>query len=221
MKANLLVFIFLFAFASSVEAQEKFQCLGYIASEEEQILAMEELKDSMYFPSTPSFDSPLLTKREFTVLKSYTSFFYKTVNKLLRKDTYFDEFWRLSILNTTKTICSALTKLPKLKNKVLFRVVDNTPELAAIYEDNTILTEKSFISTAMDMKGIKRFLGQKPNGSHILFTITTTHGKDISSYSGIPKEREALIPAGLKFRVKILKQAEGNNPLEIALEEIN
>lgn len=220
MKVNLLVFLFLLSLSSFAGVQDKFQCLGYIATEEEQILAMEELKEWAYFPSTPSFTSLYLTKKESTVLKSYTSFFYKDVNTLLRQGTYVDEMFGFSILNTTKTLCSALTKLPQLKNKVLYRVIGNTPEMVALYQDNTIITEKSFLSTSMDMTGIKNFLGQRPNGSHILFTIHTVHGKEIGLLSEIPQEREALIPAGLKFRVKILKQAEGNTPLIIALEEI-
>lgn len=220
----LLILIFKTSFA--VASETNFECLNYVASDEEQTLAIEELKNALFYPSLPR-PSNILTKEEATIITSYTAWFYRPMNDALRSDRYYAYTYpRLSILNVIKTLCSALTKLPELNSEVLYRAVAETPEVLNFYQDGSIITEKAFLSTSTSRSGIRSFLRQQAKHvrklpRHIVFIIHTKKAKDITAFSEFPKEREALIPAGLKFKVTVKGRSLFKNTLEIVLDQVD
>ncbi len=69
----------------------------------------------------------------------------------------------------------------------------------------------------MNIKSVQDFLGK----SGTLFTIKTTHGKDVSMFSAVPDEAEVILMPGTRVRAK----SEALNFIDrlfvIHLEEIN
>lgn len=212
--------LILILFSSLSFGTEKFTCLGYIATEEEQEQAYSDVIPSA--PDKKLRQNKYLTKNEQVVLRTYTNNYYQQINLALRydeKSVHYSE----SFTNTIKTLCSALTKLPKLQKPILYRVTDirgtDQEDILQLYPDGKVVVEKAFLSTSMSMAGIKKFapsLGK----NHILFHIHTSEAKDISYFSLLPLEQEALIPAGLKFKVTHKGQSSKNSPYIIILEQI-
>ena len=90
----------------------------------------------------------------------------------------------------------ALDKLPP-HNGPVFRGTDLPPEVLAQYQPGAVVSESAFLSTSMDL-GIAQSTAFAGN---VEFRILSKTGRDISSFSTFPSEREVLFPAGVPFYV--------------------
>ena len=82
------------------------------------------------------------------------------------------------------------------------------------YAPGAIVTELAFTSTSRG--------GVDPQyaDGNIEFVIYSHSGKDISGISPKSSEREVLIPAGARFRVRDVKPATESYPIQIILVEV-
>ena len=218
-----LLLTLLFILNTVAFSNDEFTCLDYIATEEEETRAISEMVNwQVVHPKERP--SKILNRNEISVIQSYTSYMYKGLNPVLRSGKYSVKYHGLedSFLNITKTLCSALTKLPRLNSSKLYRVakINEDVDLFDFYQDGHIIEEKSFVSTSTNMAGIKRF-APKLGKDHILFHIYTNEAKDISYFSVVPRENEALIPAGLKFKVTHKGRSSENGPYLIILDQVD
>jgi hypothetical protein len=90
----------------------------------------------------------------------------------------------------------ALEKLPPHSGPV-FRSTDLPPEALAQYQPGAIVSESAFLSTSMDL-GVAQSTAFAGN---VEFRILSKSGRDISSVSTFPTEREVLFKTGVPFYV--------------------
>ncbi len=113
------------------------------------------------------------------------------------------------VRNRTLTLNAALAKLPDHKG-VVERGSSLSPRAQAAYKPGEIVVEKAFTSASTE----------KPFGGNTRFTIRSRRGKDISSYSEHPNEKEVLFAAGTRFRV-LDAQRSGPDILAVKMEEVD
>ena len=90
----------------------------------------------------------------------------------------------------------ALEKLPPHVGPVV-RGTDLPPDVIAQYQPDAVVTERAFLSTSLE-PGIAQSTAFSGN---VEFRILSKTGRDISSFSTFPSEREVLFPAGVPFYV--------------------
>jgi hypothetical protein len=90
----------------------------------------------------------------------------------------------------------ALDKLPPHDGPV-FRGASLPPEMLAQYQPGATVSESAFWSTSMDL-GVARSTAFSGN---VEFWILSKTGRDISSFSAIPSEREVLFRTDVPFYV--------------------
>lgn len=129
--------------------------------------------------------------KDLTSLGDYTGVGYEDLNHALRTDTMdASQQARADALN------QALRKCEPHRGAV-FRGTDMPAEVLAQYQPGAVITESGFLSTTMDLT-----VAQSPAfAGNVEFRILSATGRDISSFSVIPDEKEVLFPTGTKFYV--------------------
>ena len=141
-----------------------------------------------------SRDSALLTWDESAALYLYTMPvpFYSSLNTVLRVESkQLLRPWLASL----KLLVTALKKLPPIA-AIVWRGVDY--DATENFVDHNVYTWWSLTSCSMNIKSVQDFLGT----SGTLFTIKTTHGKDVSMFSAVPDEAEVVLMPGTRVRAK-------------------
>jgi hypothetical protein len=89
-----------------------------------------------------------------------------------------------------------LEKLPPHSGMV-YRGADLAPDVLAQYQLGAVVTEHAFLSSSLDpaVAHSTAFAG------NVEFRIASKTGRDVSSFSTFPTEREVLFPTGLQFYV--------------------
>jgi hypothetical protein len=90
----------------------------------------------------------------------------------------------------------ALEKLPPHHGPV-FRGTHLPDGELARYQPGVVVTERAFVSTSID-PAVARFAAFAGN---VEFKILSKTGRDVSSFSAFPSEREVLFPPGVQFYV--------------------
>lgn len=139
-------------------------------------------------PSTPAGD---LNSDDLGALADYSGPGYRDMNNALRSGEM-DASQQVRI----EAVKTALAKLPPYEGPVV-RGTNLPPEVLARYRPGEVITEDAFLSTTTNV-GVARsptFTG------NVEFRILSKSGRDISSFSLFPEEREILFPPGTKFYV--------------------
>jgi NAD:arginine ADP-ribosyltransferase len=159
---------------------------------------------SAYSPQSPAHDhhGPVahnddhvpvgpLTSEHLSALSDYTGLGHEDLNGALRNGTMdASQQARVEALN------QALQKLPPHHGPV-FRGSHLPDDELARYQPGVVVTERAFLSTSMD-PAVARFAAFEGN---VEFKILSKTGRDISSVSMFPTEREVLFPTGVQFYV--------------------
>lgn len=109
---------------------------------------------------------------------------------------------RQLFLENLNYLRSGLAKLPDFRGEV-YRGAALTIEQLDKYEIGQAISEPAFTSTSVDKKvalGFGKWANGEDGMKHVLFTIQSRHGKDISS-DGLKYEKEVLLTAGSRFQV--------------------
>jgi hypothetical protein len=87
------------------------------------------------------------------------------------------------------------------------------PDVLARYQPDAVVTERAFLSTSVEpaVAQSTAFAG------NVEFRILSKTGRDISSFSTFPTEREVLFPTGTQFYVvdRRLDPATGRTIIEM------
>lgn len=156
-----------------------------------------------------------LTQDESAAIYLYTmeggnNSFYRSLNKTLRTE---DRRAAIPWFPYLKLLDTAFQKLPTVKKNVWRGVPGNVGNQ---FKRGQELVWWSVSSCSTDIDVIKQFLGPKST----LFMIECRTGKDISTYTNYPKEREVVLLPGTELRV-IGTLPDASNTLHIVhLEEI-
>jgi hypothetical protein len=159
---------------------------------------------STYSPQSPAHDhhgpvahadehvaAGLLTSGDQSALADYTGLGHEDLNDALRTDSMdASQHARFEALN------QALEKLPAHEGPV-FRGTDLPPEVLEQYQPGAIVSECAFLSTSMDL-GVAQSTAFAGN---VEFRILSKTGRDISSFSTFPTEREVLFRTNVPFYV--------------------
>jgi hypothetical protein len=132
-----------------------------------------------------------LTSQDLSALNNYTGPGHVDLNDALRNGTLdASHHARVDALNR------ALDKLPPYSGPVV-RGTDLPADVLARYQPDAIITEPAFLSTSMEpaVAQSSAFSG------NVEFRILSKTGRDISSFSLFPSEREVLFPNGTQFYV--------------------
>jgi len=147
--------------------------------------------------STPDHHGPVthtaqpLTPDDLSALHNYTGPGHEDLNEALRNDTMdASQQARVEALNR------ALEKLPPHPGPVV-RGTDLPPHVLAEYQPGAVITEPAFVSTSME-PGVAQ---SSAFAGNVEFRILSKSGRDISSFSLFPSEREVLFPNGTQFYV--------------------
>lgn len=124
-------------------------------------------------------------------MDDYTGLGYRDLNDALRGNAV-----EASQLARIEAIKSALQKLPPYRGPVV-RGTDLPPEVLAQYRPGEVVTEEAFLSTSTN-PAVARSTAFSGN---VEFRIFSKTGRDISSVSLFPGEREILFPPGSHFYV--------------------
>ena len=138
----------------------------------------------------PSLSDPL-HPHDLSALADYTGFGYGDLNDALRSNAV-DASQHARI----EAIKNALQKLPPYRGPVV-RGTDLSPEVLAQYRPGEVITEKAFVSTTTN-PAVARSTAFSGN---VEFRIVSFTGRDVSSVSIFPGEREILFPPGTHFFV--------------------
>jgi hypothetical protein len=135
-------------------------------------------------------EQPLATG-DLSALAHYTGLGHEDLNGALRNGTMdASQEARVEALN------HALQKLPPHHGPV-FRGTHLPDGELARYQPGVVVTELAFVSTSVD-PAVARFAAFAGN---VEFKILSKTGRDISSVSMFPTEREVLFPTGVQFYV--------------------
>lgn len=158
-------------------------------------------------------NSTLLTLDESTAIYLYSMpvMFYSHLNIALRAaNRHALKPWFAFL----KLFITALEKLPSTK-AIIWRGVNYDATLTFV--DNDIHTLWNINSCSMDPNIVQQFLGE----SGTLFVINAIHGKDISTFSAIPDEKEVILMPGTRVRRKYESLNFIDRLFVVHLEEIN
>jgi hypothetical protein len=132
-----------------------------------------------------------LTTEHLSALNNYTGLGHEDLNDALRNGTMdASQHARVEALNR------ALEKLPP-HNGPVFRGTDLPREVLAQYQPGAVVSESAFLSTSMDL-GVAQSTAFAGN---VEFRILSRTGRDISSFSTFPTEREVLFQTDVPFYV--------------------
>ncbi len=132
-----------------------------------------------------------LTSGDLSALADYTGLGHEDLNDALRTNSMdASQQARVEALN------QALEKLPPHVGPVV-RGTDLPPNVLAQYQPDAVVTERAFLSTSLEpaVAQSTAFSG------NVEFRILSRTGRDISSFSTFPSEREVLFPNGAQFYV--------------------
>jgi hypothetical protein len=132
-----------------------------------------------------------LTFEHLSALADYTGLGHEDLNDALRTNTV-----DASQQARGEALNQALEKLPPHHGPVA-RGTDLPPGVLARYQPDTVVTERAFLSTSVE-PGVAQSTAFAGN---VEFRILSKTGRDISSFSTIPSEREVLFPTGTQFYV--------------------
>jgi hypothetical protein len=132
-----------------------------------------------------------LTTEHLSTVADYTGLGHEDLNSALRNGTM-DASQQAQV----QALNEALEKLPPHHGPV-FRGTHLPDDELARYQPGVVVTERAFVSTSMD-PGVARFAAFAGN---VEFKILSSTGRDISSISMFPSEREVLFPTGVQFYV--------------------
>ncbi|MCW2658980.1 MAG: hypothetical protein JWP83_132 [Mycobacterium sp.] len=138
----------------------------------------------------PSLSDPL-RPHDLSALANYTGFGFRDLNDALRSNAV-DASHHARI----EAIKNALQKLPTYRGPVV-RGTDLSPDVLAQYRPGEVITEKAFVSTTTN-PAVARSTAFSGN---VEFRIVSFTGRDVSSVSMFPGEREILFPPGTHFFV--------------------
>lgn len=137
----------------------------------------------------PGNPSGHLGPHDLGALADYTGPGYQDLNSALRS-----RLMDASQQARVQALKNALAKLPPYQGPVI-RGTNLPPEVLARYRPGEVITEDAFLSTSMDL-GVAR---SPTFAGNVEFRILSKTGRDISSFSMFPGEREVLFSAGTKF----------------------
>jgi hypothetical protein len=132
-----------------------------------------------------------LTTGDLSAVADYTGLGHEDLNDALRTKTVdASQQARVEALN------QALEKLPRHHGPVV-RGTDLPLDVLARYQPDAVVTERAFLSSSVEpaVAQSTAFAG------NVEFRILSKAGRDISSFSTIPGEREVLFPTGTQFYV--------------------
>jgi hypothetical protein len=132
-----------------------------------------------------------LTSEHLSAVADYTGLGHEDLNSALRNGSM-DASQQAHV----EALNQALEKLPPHHGPV-FRGTHLPDDELARYQPGVVVTERAFVSTSMD-PGVARFAAFAGN---VEFKILSRTGRDISSISMFPSEREVLFPTGVQFYV--------------------
>ena len=112
-------------------------------------------------------------------------------------------------------LSEALHKLPP-KPGMTYRSIDYSEEILAHYEPGCIVTEAAFTGRSRNRK---RALQTRAYGN-VLIRILGDNGRDISTFSRYPKEKEVLYDKGTRFEVISKTRRKKPNTWLISMREI-
>lgn len=137
--------------------------------------------------------SPILTLNESAALYLYTMQipFFSSLNKALRAENRHELKPWFSFL---KLFLTALNKLPSEKMVVWRGILSDTGSNAL---ENSVQIWWSVNSCSTSLKVVEFYLGPKST----VFSIDASHGKDISTFSAYPDEKEVILMPGTRLRV--------------------
>jgi hypothetical protein len=136
-------------------------------------------------------DAAPLTTEHLSAVADYTGPGHDDLNSALRNGTMdASQQARVEALN------QALEKMPPHDGPV-FRGTHLPDDELARYQAGVVVTERAFVSSSMD-PAVARFAAFAGN---VEFKILSRTGRDISSVSLFPSEREVLFPTGVQFYV--------------------
>jgi hypothetical protein len=157
--------------------------------------------------------SNLLTRDESAAIYLYTmpvEFFSKLNIALRDPNRQVLKSW----LHFLKLFMTALEKLPSIQ-ATIWRAVNY--DATSKFVEGEAYTYWDLNSCSRNISIVQLFLGE--NGT--LFTIETIHGKDISTFSAIPDEKEVILMPGTRVRAKDQSCRFIDRLSIIHLEEIN
>jgi hypothetical protein len=132
-----------------------------------------------------------LTSEHLSAVADYTGPGHDGLNSALRNGTTdASQQARVEVIN------QALEKMPPHHGPV-FRGTDLPPEVLAQYQPGAVVSESAFLSTSMDL-GVAQSTAFAGN---VEFRILSRTGRDISSFSTFPTEREVLFQTDVPFYV--------------------
>ena len=138
--------------------------------------------------------SIFLTQDESAAIYLYsmpTSIFSRLNEALRAEDRHALEPW----FPFLKLFITALEKLPSRK-QTIWRGVSG--DVGSIFDDGDMQIWWNVTSCSSDLSVVKKYLVENST----LFIIEASHGKDISSYSTFPEEKEILLMPGTHVRAK-------------------
>ncbi|HSY15971.1 MAG TPA: ADP-ribosyltransferase, partial [Jatrophihabitantaceae bacterium] len=116
---------------------------------------------------------------------------FSELNLLLRNgDAGMDSDRVVKLDRLSANLSAALRKLPSYEG-FTYRGADLPPDVAASYKPGQTVTEQAFVSSSTEV----------PFPGNTQFTIRSTSGKDVSSRSVFPGEKEILFDKRSQFRV--------------------
>ena len=136
-------------------------------------------------------DAAPLTPEHLSAVADYTGPGHEDLNSALRNGTM-DASQQAHV----EALNQALEKLPPHHGPV-FRGTHLPDDELARYQPGVVVTERAFVSTSVD-PAVARFAAFAGN---VEFKILSRTGRDISSVSMFPSEREVLFPTGVQFYV--------------------
>jgi len=132
-----------------------------------------------------------LTSEDLSALNNYTGLGHDDLNDALRTETV-DASQRARV----EALNRALEKLPPYAGPVV-RGTDLPAHVLAAYQPDAVITEAAFLSTSME-PGVAQ---SSAFAGNVEFRILSKTGRDISSFSLFPSEKEVLFPNGAMFYV--------------------
>ena len=160
-------------------------------------------KSECHFPSEHG-----LTRDESAAVYIYTmdwgeQTLYRELNKILRvEDRSVLKPWH----GYLKLFDTAIQKLPNLQMN-LWRGID--VNASKNFKEDDEMTWWTISSCSSSLKVVEGFLGSMST----LFMIEAKNGKDISTYSNFPKEKEVIL--GLGTRLRVASNVLGHSSLNV------
>jgi hypothetical protein len=146
---------------------------------------------------------PALTLVEGTFVRAYTTACFEPLNAALRTGRQPE---------AAQMISHALQKLPPY-NGTVYRTVLLPPEVLAEHTPGATVQYLAFTSTTTDSRWLAL------SATMVMMTIRSRTGKDVSSFSRHPNEKEVLFAPGTRFKILERKDFPGA-PTQFVMEEV-